>query len=1113
MQQTPPGREVDDVSRDHDSTERPHDARAARREREADEAFARFVGAGHPDDLAVVFDFAAPRLLLIAARLAPRAAEDLVQQVFVEAIQGAARFEAGRPVMPWLTTILARRAARFRRRAAGDVTADDVADARTGSDPHDAATLQETTAEVAHAVRTLPAPYREVVHLRVLSGLRPVEIASALDRPLATVNSQLHRGLAQLRRRLPAGIASACMAALVGTGLERVAAQVHAAATQAAATTVPAAGATPIATTAIGALTVKKTLLTAAALLVAAATLVTLSPWGGGSGQPGDRGAAELAVTAVPADARAAPGGGDLSASSPPAREALAGIADADQIRVIGRVVDADGVGLAGVPIRSGSFDARLGLPTAPERSTTTARDGRFELIVAERAGFPALVPMRLTIAPPAAADVLGVVTLRAARDLDIGEIHTFAGARVAGSVAGLGGPFTASPDEAPAIDWRRLGEPDELATAEGFSTRTTSRAHPDATGAFATGDILPFGSYEVRVEGHDVLAPPMPITITADTGAIHLQVRPFARPTIEGIVVDATGQPLAARIAIATTGSLPGARAGTVADADGRFELLRTEREPDEQVDVVATLDGYEADRQTLQWGVANARFVLQARAITRVQVVADDTGEPLTDFGLGVTSGDEPLGGRPGLRRVEHHDGGVLLSDRLVGGTFTLQAEPARATGYAAGLRETFDLSVPRDLVLRVPRAASRTIEVVDANGDAVTGAVVQLLEVASDGDLSPGMPVVVPPAARGGPHLVERQRATSGAYGRAEVSGSPQVRHGLRIEHGGFARAVVPYVALGVAEPLRVILSEGGAVRGRVATSAGEPVSGSVYLQSPAHAGPREQLPREARVDPTDGFQSADLGVPLDGGRFTIRHVPPGDWELTLIAKRPGSMFPDIFPIAPVPALRDGESREVDATVAGSADVRGVVRIDGEPAPGTDVVFIDRDPRMPTAECTTGADGSYVATVREGGPYRIALRDRNARWLAVPDDFTVVGTVPLRLDLELRTREVTWRFVDATGAPAARIVVCTAGVLSGVRADADGRLTLRVVDGVQRVSVRPRSLVDDDAWSRFTRDTVGQPDRFERVMIELPAFDSTGVAPDAERTFRLPPAWGQR
>ena len=82
-----------------------------------DRAFARFCRSGDPDQIARVFDLIAPRLILVAIHLVRDAdeAEDLLQITFLEAIQRAQSFEQGRPVLPWLLTILSRRAANRRR--------------------------------------------------------------------------------------------------------------------------------------------------------------------------------------------------------------------------------------------------------------------------------------------------------------------------------------------------------------------------------------------------------------------------------------------------------------------------------------------------------------------------------------------------------------------------------------------------------------------------------------------------------------------------------------------------------------------------------------------------------------------------------------------------------------------------------------------------------------------------------------------------------------------------------------------------------------------------------------------------------------------------------------
>lgn len=74
-------------------------------------------------------------------------------------------------------------------------------------DPARRAMRAEQEARVRAAVAALDEPYREVVALRFFAELSLAEIATQTDRPLGTVKTHLHRGLARLRRDLePEGI-------------------------------------------------------------------------------------------------------------------------------------------------------------------------------------------------------------------------------------------------------------------------------------------------------------------------------------------------------------------------------------------------------------------------------------------------------------------------------------------------------------------------------------------------------------------------------------------------------------------------------------------------------------------------------------------------------------------------------------------------------------------------------------------------------------------------------------------------------------------------------------------------------------------------------------------
>jgi len=144
-------------------------------------------------------------------------AEDAAQEAFVTAYGSLATWRAEGPFGAWLTRIairIALRAATRRRTvtwidpaAGSDVAAHAALDASLrrsggGEDPATQALRRERDADLRAAVAALEEPYREVVALRFFGELSLAEIASQTDRPLGTVKTHLHRGLARLRARI-----------------------------------------------------------------------------------------------------------------------------------------------------------------------------------------------------------------------------------------------------------------------------------------------------------------------------------------------------------------------------------------------------------------------------------------------------------------------------------------------------------------------------------------------------------------------------------------------------------------------------------------------------------------------------------------------------------------------------------------------------------------------------------------------------------------------------------------------------------------------------------------------------------------------------------------------
>ena len=73
---------------------------------------------------------------------------------------------------------------------------------RSVADPAAVAVRADEAAAVRSAVARLDEPYREIVALRFFGELSLGEIAAEADRPLATVKTQLRRGLLRLRQVL-----------------------------------------------------------------------------------------------------------------------------------------------------------------------------------------------------------------------------------------------------------------------------------------------------------------------------------------------------------------------------------------------------------------------------------------------------------------------------------------------------------------------------------------------------------------------------------------------------------------------------------------------------------------------------------------------------------------------------------------------------------------------------------------------------------------------------------------------------------------------------------------------------------------------------------------------
>ncbi len=168
------------------------------------------VAAGDRDAFARLFDRHSPVVLGFLVRLLGRRseAEEILQEVFLQAWRQADRYEAGRSTPRGWLLVLARsraldhlRSREARQRREAEVSAEDPhrEERPLGTEGLEA---DERRAQVSSALDLLPAEQRRCIELAFFEGLTQTQIASRLSAPLGTVKSRIHLGMSKLRQVL-----------------------------------------------------------------------------------------------------------------------------------------------------------------------------------------------------------------------------------------------------------------------------------------------------------------------------------------------------------------------------------------------------------------------------------------------------------------------------------------------------------------------------------------------------------------------------------------------------------------------------------------------------------------------------------------------------------------------------------------------------------------------------------------------------------------------------------------------------------------------------------------------------------------------------------------------
>lgn len=143
----------------------------------------------------------AAKLNGIIRRILPEGglADEAMQDAYVRIWRSAASYDArrGRPIT-WLTAIARNMAIDVRRRevARGSLRTDELQPDTLAADP---ATPLETSAALDRCLAGLDREHRDMIVGAYCHGLSREELSARYGRPVGTVKSWLHRGLASLK--------------------------------------------------------------------------------------------------------------------------------------------------------------------------------------------------------------------------------------------------------------------------------------------------------------------------------------------------------------------------------------------------------------------------------------------------------------------------------------------------------------------------------------------------------------------------------------------------------------------------------------------------------------------------------------------------------------------------------------------------------------------------------------------------------------------------------------------------------------------------------------------------------------------------------------------------
>jgi RNA polymerase sigma-70 factor (ECF subfamily) len=177
-------------------------------QRVPDSALIERIMAGEEDALSALYDRYAGMLYAMLVRILKdtSAAEEVLQDLFLQLWRGASRFDVSRGSLPaWLLVIGRNRAlSRLRRRDRREVLEDpeefSLDSVPSAGDLEDEAWRRQLMERLRGAMATLPPEQKEALELAYFEGMTQTEIAARTGSPLGTVKSRVRAAMQSLKQ-------------------------------------------------------------------------------------------------------------------------------------------------------------------------------------------------------------------------------------------------------------------------------------------------------------------------------------------------------------------------------------------------------------------------------------------------------------------------------------------------------------------------------------------------------------------------------------------------------------------------------------------------------------------------------------------------------------------------------------------------------------------------------------------------------------------------------------------------------------------------------------------------------------------------------------------------